>query len=313
MYPVAVFCKEPKLSVYWMLTDFCNFSCNYCPSFLHSGKYHKGISQGFPTDEQIISFLDKLEDISKTRKLMITLSGGEPTLHPMLPYIISRLRDKCELALTTNGSRGDDFWKEILPIAAVQLSLHPEFTKSSKVNSISRIIVDSGTALRYNLSCDPNNWEKMMALYNALDDEFKPLVTPRVLQQWGGEINRTSYTYTKEQSEWISDTIKKYRSINKESDAGSKLIFSDRSIISANKIGTIISNEWHNFKGWKCNVGSESINTTYSGDVFAGVCGSKFLGKIDSFELFDEYIICDRHRCTCLSDIGANKQKVLPL
>jgi organic radical activating enzyme len=212
MRPVAVFCKEPELFVYWTLTDFCNFSCNYCPSFLHSGEYHKGISQGFPTDEQIIAFVDKLEELAKTRRLDVVLSGGEPTLHPMLPYIISRLRDKCVLCITTNGSRGNDFWKSILPISAVQLSLHPEFTKSNKVNSLSRIIIDSGTNLRYNLSCDPNNWEKAMALYDGLDDEFKPLVTPKVLQQWekNDKINRTTYSYTKEQSDWITINLEKY-------------------------------------------------------------------------------------------------------
>jgi MoaA/NifB/PqqE/SkfB family radical SAM enzyme len=187
MYPVAVSCEEPELYVYWTLTDFCNFSCNYCPSFLHSGEYHKGVSQGFPTDDQIIAFVDKLEGLAKTRRLEVVLSGGEPTLHPMLPYIVSRLRDKCFLAITSNGSRGNDFWEKLLPISAVQLSIHPEFTKANKINSLSRIIVDSGTLLTYNLSCDPNNWEKMMELYDALEDEFKEFVVPKILQRWTSE------------------------------------------------------------------------------------------------------------------------------
>lgn len=320
MYPVAVSCEEPELYVYWTLTDFCNFSCNYCPSFLHSGKYHKGVSKGFPTDEQIIAFVDKLEELAKTRRLDVGLSGGEPTLHPMLPYIVSRLRDKCFLGITSNGSRGNDFWEKLLPVSAVQLSLHPEFTKSSKVNSLSRIIIDSGTRLRYNLSCDPNNWEKMMDLYNSLDDEFKPFVTPKVLQQWGLEhkINRTTYRYGREQYNWISDTLKKYEDYivnnkKRETRSNPKMIFSDGSTISATKFGHITLNNWHNFEGWKCHVGSESIHASYSGDVFAGVCGSKLLGKIDNFELFDDYIICPKNRCTCPADIKANKQRVLPL
>jgi organic radical activating enzyme len=316
--PIAVSCKEPELAVYWMLTDFCNFSCNYCPDFLHSGKYHKGISQGFPTDDMITSFVDKLEELARNQKINLVLSGGEPTLHPMLPYIVSKLRDKCTLCITTNGSRGNDFWKTILPISGVQLSLHPEFTKSSKVNSLSKIIIDSGTRLRYNLSCDANNWEKVMGLYNSLDDEFKPFVSPKVLQKWNlGSQMRTTYRYTKEQYDWILDTLKKYEEyeINKEKEIRptSKMFFSDGSFISANEMGKITLNDWHNFEGWKCHVGSESINVSYSGDVFAGVCGSKFLGKIDNFELSDDYIICPRNRCTCPADIRANKQIVLPL
>lgn len=314
-YPIAVISKDPVLYIYWTLTDFCNFRCNYCPPFLHSGEYHKGISQGFPTDEQITSFVDKLERMSKDRQINVVLSGGEPTLHPMLPYIVSRLRDKCFLAVTSNGTRGDEFWKDVLPLSSVQISLHPEFTKANKINSLSRVIRDSGTPLSYNLSCDPNNWDNVMALYNALDDEFKQFVQPKVLNRIGvqGELSRATYEYTEEQSKWMSDTLIQFRWTGANSKANvsnSRMVFSDGSVVSANRFGIITLNEWHDFNGWKCRAGSESISVTYSGKVFAGICRSKYLGSIDDFELFNDYIICEQKRCVCPSDIKVNKVRI---
>jgi MoaA/NifB/PqqE/SkfB family radical SAM enzyme len=314
VYPVAVACENPELYIYWQLTDFCNFRCNYCPPFLHNGDHHKARLPGFPTDEEIIAFLDRLEEFSKTRKINVALSGGEPTLHPMLPYIVSRLRDKCFLSITSNGTRGDDFWKEILPISSVQLSLHPEFTKANKINSLSKIVRESGTPINYNLSCDPANWDNMMTLYNEIDDEFKPLIQPKLLNRIGvkGELAHTTYDYNEDQYEWMEKTLKSFRwdgANTKENIAKARMIFSDGSVISANKLGIITLNEWHDFKGWKCSAGSESICVTYSGKVFSGICRSIFLGKIDNFKLYEEYIICPQKRCVCPSDIRVNKRR----
>ena len=41
------------------ICDFCNFKCNYCPSFLHSGKYANGKLPGFPIYSDIIVFFEK--------------------------------------------------------------------------------------------------------------------------------------------------------------------------------------------------------------------------------------------------------------
>ncbi len=71
----------------------CNLACAYCNEF-------DSISDPVPT-EQMFRRIDRLSDLGTA---IITLSGGEPTLHPDLDLIIRRIRDRGIIAtLITNG------------------------------------------------------------------------------------------------------------------------------------------------------------------------------------------------------------------
>jgi MoaA/NifB/PqqE/SkfB family radical SAM enzyme len=71
----------------------CNLSCAYC------NEYDK-VSEPVPTAE-MVRRIDKLAALGTTA---ITISGGEPLLHPDLDQIIRRIRDHGILAtLITNG------------------------------------------------------------------------------------------------------------------------------------------------------------------------------------------------------------------
>src|SRR5580658_5684217 len=71
----------------------CNLDCAYC------NEYDK-TSDPVPL-ETMLRRIDRLADLGTT---IITLSGGEPTLHPGLDTIIRRIRDRGAIAtLITNG------------------------------------------------------------------------------------------------------------------------------------------------------------------------------------------------------------------
>jgi len=84
------------------LTDRCNFRCTYCMepdvAFAPAGEL-LGASE--------LVRLGRVAASLGIRKIRLT--GGEPTLHPELLAIAAGLRDEtcCEIALITNGSRGD--------------------------------------------------------------------------------------------------------------------------------------------------------------------------------------------------------------
>ena len=72
----------------------CNLDCAYC------NEYDK-TSAPVPLDA-MLRRIDRLADLGTT---IITLSGGEPTLHPDLDAIIRRIRERGAIAtLITNGS-----------------------------------------------------------------------------------------------------------------------------------------------------------------------------------------------------------------
>jgi len=71
----------------------CNLDCAYC------NEYDK-VSDPVPLDA-MLRRIDKLGDLGCS---IITLSGGEPTLHPDLDAIIARIRERDAIAtLITNG------------------------------------------------------------------------------------------------------------------------------------------------------------------------------------------------------------------
>ena len=71
----------------------CNLDCAYCNEYDRT-------SEPVPLDS-MLARIDRLADLGAA---IITLSGGEPTLHPDLDAIISRIRERGAIAtLITNG------------------------------------------------------------------------------------------------------------------------------------------------------------------------------------------------------------------
>ena len=71
----------------------CNLSCAYC------NEYEKGVKP-VPLDE-VIGWVDKLADLGTAH---VTISGGEPMMHPELDEIIAHIRKRDMIAgLITNG------------------------------------------------------------------------------------------------------------------------------------------------------------------------------------------------------------------
>lgn len=84
------------------LTDRCNFRCVYC---MEPDVRFAEPSTLLRADEFV-----RLGSVAASLGIRrIRLTGGEPTLHPDLGSIARGLREAtgCELALTTNGARGD--------------------------------------------------------------------------------------------------------------------------------------------------------------------------------------------------------------
>jgi len=299
----------------FILGTGCNFSCNYCPSFLHSGDFAQGRKSGFPSDEEIFLFIDKIEDIVKEKNLVLQVQfgGGEPLLHPLLPKIINRLKEITSyIGITTNGSRSVKWWENIFPLYNVSISLHHEFTNIEKINELGLHIIDNNkSSLMFNLSCDPLYWKESISLYEKLDDRLKSFVSPKVLNQLGTS-NKENFVYTKEQKEKIKQMDRQMQmSPAPFPPPSDRYIHFNDATREKFSLAKITINNWNQFKGWDCNVGSECLNVDFKGDVFAGVCKSMKLGTLTDFELYTESISCPFNYCVCPGDIRSSKNMKL--
>jgi MoaA/NifB/PqqE/SkfB family radical SAM enzyme len=71
----------------------CNLSCEYCNEY-------DDVSKPVPTDEMF----QRIDKLGALRTAVVTISGGEPLLHPELDAIITRIRKNGIIAgLITNG------------------------------------------------------------------------------------------------------------------------------------------------------------------------------------------------------------------
>lgn len=308
--------KKPinTLYIYWTLTDFCNFKCNYCISKLHDGFYYKGIKPGFPTNEQIDMFINNL--INKHivgKKLFLIISGGEPTLHPMFSTIIDRLIPYGFIGVKTNGSRSYEWWEKLITLPnLITISLHPEFTNIEKINKIGRYLLTKNVELTFNLSCDPKYWNDTIKIYENLDDMLKPRTQPKILT-YIGTIDSERYEYNNDQKLFIDQVQTTYnvfrkgrKNLSSENDLAI-MTFEDNTTKQVNNISALIMNKLNNFFQWKCSAGSTGINVNFDGYVWAGICKIKNLGRIENFNLLTDYVSCNKKFCPCPADIRLNK------
>ncbi len=302
------------LYVYWTLTDFCNFRCNYCPKNLHSGDYKSGRRPGYPTDEEIRTFLDRLVNLhSRGKFLQVSISGGEPTLHPMYEEIIDTLHPHGIVETITNGTRPIDWWQNLQQLPdKITMSLHAEWTKIDKINPLGEFLLDNNVQVAYNMMCDPGNWNMVQQMYQQLTPRLQKLVNAKILTNHVKDSSDgQTWEYQPEQIEYIRGIYasgEKPKRRFEEVDLSSSLIYTDGSTATLTNPFDLVNTNQHSFTGWECSAGTDGIAVSFDGFAYGANCRTRRLGRIDTFELLNAPIVCSRAWCKTAADIPLNKR-----
>jgi len=112
----------------WYLTNWCNFSCNYCAS---AGK----MTEKWQHEDSMSQYKFTLARLKKLdTDFELDMVGGEPTLHPKMADILLEVKSipHCKAVLVaTNLSRSLNYYKKLdrPELAGVEIaaSLHPDF------------------------------------------------------------------------------------------------------------------------------------------------------------------------------------------
>ena len=310
--------RHPVLYVYWTLTDFCNFRCNYCPDSLHSGDFKSGRRPGYPSDQEIRVFLDRLINRHmQGRFLQVCISGGEPTLHPMYAEIVDTLHPHGIVETITNGSRNFEWWTNLQHLPdKITMSLHAEWTKIDRVNELGEFLLDCGVQVAYNMMCDPGNWAKVQTMYQQLTPRLQALVNAKILTDHSGTAtDGTPWEYHPEQVEYIrSITAQGQQPRRRFADVplNSVAVYSDGTEEILHNPFDLVNTRQHSFTGWHCSAGNAGITVNFDGYAYAGNCRVQKLGRIDQFETLDQPIVCPRQWCKTAADIPLNKRYITP-
>ena len=285
---------QDQIKIEWNLGMRCNYDCTYCPASIHD-------NHSPHTDINLLEkTVDKLCELGKP--LRISLTGGEPCVHPDIEDFLEYLKRKdiFWVNITTNGTRdhgwylmNEMFWNHIVFSLHFE---HPNWTRA--YNNI----------LKYYDSTERDFFVNVMAHHNYMDKvrtvvkSFKELgikYAVRGIRWTEGDHNVfDDLKYQGTDLEWI---------LSEDATVKPNCRYDDEHIIHANDV---IKKHLNQFKGWTCNAGLESLMINWDGDVHRATCrvgGS--LGNIytGTFNVPTDPIICTRDWCTCVADIPLTK------
>ena len=296
-------------SVYWTLTDFCNFKCSYCPPKLNAGNIFK--TDMAPSDEKILSGLENLKTQSAGKLLSVTLSGGEPTTHSMFSKIVEYINAIDGFTeVITNGSRPIAWWDKLpsLPKSVV-ISLHPEFTDLDKINQLGLYLKSKDIILKFNLMADPEKWEWVTAVKESLDISLHSDIDVKILTNHGSfrdtdVVLGKHYDYEQAQLNFI-----KTSTLAKKEHDPREMVIGDFDDGSTSRIYSfrIVAKNLHKFTGWKCGAGRTAICISAKGMVHGGLCNVVKLGPIDKFNVLTTDTTCKFENCFRAQDISIPK------
>lgn len=287
----SVYDHQNSIKIEWNLGKRCNLDCGYCPAEIHDN-YSSHTDIKF-----LINTVDTLCKIGKP--IRISLTGGEPTVHPNIEELINYLSQKVDwINITTNGLRPGKWYCE-QPVNHYVFSLH--FDNDHWQRSLENIIMVGkwfGKPIHVNLMAHHEYMDKVRYAYNELDEENIPVVVRRIRWTQGDHDTFDDLRYEGKDLEWIIATDSTARP-NCVDDTGNTYHSND-----------VIKKHLNQFKDWKCSAGIESLMINWDGEVHRATCrvgGS--LGNIynGSFEPPTEWITCTRNWCTCAADIPLTK------
>lgn len=311
-----------RLYIYWMLTDWCNFSCTYCSKGVRLGE-----SVPFqPSLAELMSFCDQIGLLARSgHQIELNISGGEPTVHRYFSDIFARLDTKIHTTVTTNGSRPTAWWKnlDLLPDHVI-FSIHRQ-TNTDRVAETARYILSMDRSVAFNCSMDTGDWTGSTNRYEIFSELFGYRARKKIINMLDptGYIQTDPQILTDEQRDFVRSphsSIDPYpeNTISVRNTNHAKLGNMSTDIISAvgettnlslhEARSVLVRNDLNHWKGWSCNAGIESFQITSTGVVWAGVCRMKKIGHIADFKPSVSPLICGKTTCPCPADITVSKK-----
>lgn len=285
----------------------CNFSCSYCPEYLHDNKH------GFPDYHDAIGFIQKIS--RNNNPIFFEILGGETTIWPKLQdFLVEavKVNPNIIVEINTNGSRTHNWWNRFVKCnlqnnVVLNFSYHAAQCDPDLFYNNIKIVSEAGFTVCANYMLDPEHFYKSKDLYEKTLANLNVDTNMRVLRpDFDSEDLIDGYTY--EMLEIIKKTNDNSKGKAHPSDWNMDIYFDGKKVNWQEKI----INKEHSFELWRCSAGSKRFFITMTGEIYPcselilnpyGQC----LGTINNFEILDELITCPAKYCACKVDAIAFK------
>jgi len=162
-----------------VFTGGCNLRCPYC----HNPQLAKGILDEHHTEEEVLEYLERRKGMLEG----LVISGGEPTLHNLEPFIGKVRALGLSVKLDTNGLRPQVLEallaKNLLDYVAVDIKADPEgylVLGASSAEEVSENLKRSLDALR--------KWGDSWEVRTTYSEKLVPDGAVKALVELGGKV-----------------------------------------------------------------------------------------------------------------------------
>ena len=309
------------ISIDWFIGKRCNYDCSYCTEDLHDNiSKHQNFVQ-------IKKLIDNLSKKLENKAIHLSITGGEPTVHPNFIDICHYIKKKKNikyLTVTTNGSRLADYYIELLYLAnQITFSQHFETAQNSVyLEKVKEINEFSPGVVNVQVMFNAKHFEEAkeaVEFYRANEIRYT-LRKIRHKMLPIREYDTSSYDYTDRQLDWFDkqqnkkrpNTVVHHRWHEKITLPAGEAAYKERIDPKHVHVNEISSNNLQYFKDWTCYAGLKGLHLRPDGTVYRGNCrmGGEIGNILDNdFELPSEPIVCDGRRCFCAHEINLLKYK----
>lgn len=329
VYPIKIVSTQPKnlLEIRWAVSNFCNFTCDYCYPGANSG------TDRGPRDltTALKNFNHLFREYKKklgVERFNFIITGGEPTLWPPFGEFIQKMKEKHDIIFTvmSNGSRTLRWWEEYGHyIDDAVLSFHSKEGDLEHHTQVLNILAKNGKRVTNMVLMDPKHWDKCYAAVgyfqqNMHEDVFlqvKPLVDHSQMHITYTDEQRK---YLLDQNKWMPTKLWFRKNLSSLVNGDMRIFLSEAELDDGTKIrnrtSSLVNKGYTYFKDWTCNVGIESVYIEWNGNIM-GACTQKLYGLDYYLNIFDENfsenninfvpVTCEQVRCVCQPDTHVTK------
>ncbi|NJB66558.1 MoaA/NifB/PqqE/SkfB family radical SAM enzyme [Desulfobaculum xiamenense] len=308
--------RSDRLDVNWLVTLRCNYNCSYC--FGHDNR--RGF---FPPGPMLMQAADTLASLGRSR-YHITITGGEPTLLPTLPALLSRLGrrlpESSTIHVLSNFGRTPDYFRGLAsaldPSVGFEFSgtFHFERARRERFLTNVGILLNRGFVVNFRILAHPDFMREVYALHReavalaAGGERLNVDVVPMRERNEQGEYSLIDSRYDRMAREWLE-------CMNAPEDGEGNLLLEvqgveDGTVRSYRLTGRQVDFYGLNrFKGMFCSVGRNSMSIDPYGFIDPSVCFRSIEYRKpniymdhDPLAMFGKPVVCPFESCACCVD-----------
>jgi len=307
--PVIKSISNDAFGINFVINNWCNQRCVYCPPVLHEGRFPHIPSEIY------INFFNNLNNDNPEIQLKpirrITLTGGEPSFYKGVEAVMGCLRSiNFQVAMNTNLGNNLKFWESASNyIDVLYPSFHPRYADTDHFKRVFDIFLNKGKLIELHVLMDPEYWDKAVDAVNIFRGIDNILVNSKGILEVTNWKKHLTAQYSSEQLNYIKDNPSNKTSANYKDNIvveykdGKKTLFDGQELLA---------NNYHNFKGINCGVGKNGLNIKEDGSIWGGCCRQRYFGNLQQnqnlrIKLYTDTLICPRDTCPHLFDMKIQK------